>query len=195
MKLIALCGAAGAGKDTVADLLPARKIAFADALYEEVAENFSVEVEWLKERENKERAQKWLDWSSGGDYKFSNYIYVHRKNCMRLLSPRQALQLWGDYRRSEDPEYFVKRAYCDIRDCTYFDVIVADLRFENEAEMVRDMGGEIWQVKRAGIEAGTTGHISDTDGSEFNPDRIISNDGTLISLAQKVKAEWEESFR
>ena len=44
MKLIALCGAAGAGKDTVADALPARKLAFADALYREVAEAWGVDT-------------------------------------------------------------------------------------------------------------------------------------------------------
>ena len=55
MKLIALCGAAGAGKDTVADMLPARKLAFADALYREVAEAWGVEQHVLRCRETKEQ--------------------------------------------------------------------------------------------------------------------------------------------
>ena len=57
MKLIALCGAAGAGKDTVADMLPARKLAFADALYREVAQAWGVEQHVLRCRETKEKRQ------------------------------------------------------------------------------------------------------------------------------------------
>ena len=60
MKLIALCGAAGAGKDTVADMLPARKLAFADALYREVAQAWGVEQHVLRCRETKEKPQSRL---------------------------------------------------------------------------------------------------------------------------------------
>lgn len=194
MKLIALCGAAGAGKDTVADMLPARKLAFADALYAEVAAAFGVLVDWLKDRGNKERPQSVLrlcDTLDGGGFE----AYLEGRRVLRddrdasiPRSPRQILQWWGDYRRAQDPHYFVKatlRAMPPV--CLGSMLVITDCRFPNEAVMVRQLGGEIWQVVRPGVTAGATGHASDTDGSQFSPDRVILNDGTLEDLRAKLE--------
>jgi len=43
----------------------------------------------------------------------------------------------------------------------YSPVIIDDLRFENEAKMVRDMGGEVWEVERKGFIPENDGHISE----------------------------------
>lgn len=198
MKLIALCGAAGAGKDTVADMLPTRKLAFADALYAEVAAAFGVPVEWLKDRGNKESPQSVLrlcDTLDGGGFE----AYLEGRGVLRddrdasmSRSPRQILQWWGDYRRAQDPDYFVQKvhdAICvgnDETDGTN-EWVISDCRLPKEAEMVRQLDGEIWQVVRPGVTAGGTGHSSDTDGSQFSPDRVILNDGTLEDLRMKLE--------
>ena len=111
MKLIALCGAAGAGKDTVADMLPARKLAFADALYQEVAEAFNVTTEWLKRREHKESITPALATMNCEDECFEDFLAVANggRFCITdARSPRQILQWWGDYRRSGDSDYFTE---------------------------------------------------------------------------------------
>ena len=183
MKLIALCGAAGAGKDTVADMLPARKLAFADALYREVAEAWGVEQHVLRCRETKELEAPNLSVAHCKDAGF-------RTNCWRDFhnrprSPRQILQWWGDYRRAQDTDYFVKQTRPDG------DTVITDVRFPNEAALVRQLGGQLWQIRRPGYEAGGTGHASDTDGCEFRPDVVLENFGSLDDLRRTVLDAWE----
>lgn len=186
MKLIALCGAAGAGKDTVADMLPARKLAFADTLYREVAEAFGVTVEWLKDRDRKDVPQPELALNKCRDDGHRAYRWKGMDlNAPR--SPRRILQWWGDYRRAQDPDYFVKAVQ------PVGDTVITDVRFPNEAAMVRQLGGQIWQIKRPGYEAGGTGHASDTAGGEFGPDRVVVNSGSVEDLRAAVLAAWAGS--
>lgn len=188
MKLIALCGAAGAGKDTVADMLPARKLAFADTLYAEVAAAFEFMVADLKCRATKEVALRALRLTRCADDGFLEFNGAEDWEVPR--SPRQILQWWGDYRRAQDRKYFVDATTLAIVDCLD-DVVITDVRFPNEAAMVRQLGGQIWQIKRPGYEAGGTGHASDNDGSEFGPDCVLVNGGSLDYLRDQVFEAWE----
>lgn len=190
MKLVAFCGAAGAGKDTAADMLPASKFAFADSLYSEVAKAWGVMEIDLRERAAKELPSAMLSILACNDLGFC-VANVH-KNWEEQLSPRKILQWWGDYRRSQEPDYFVRRlkerigSHANAQKC----IAITDCRFPNEAAMVRELGGEIWQIVRPGVDAGGTGHISDTDGTEFKPDRIIHNMGDIDSLKSCVESAW-----
>ena len=188
MKLIALCGAAGAGKDTVADMLPARKLAFADALYREVAEAWGVEQHVLRCRETKETPLGPLALFRCADDSFvvESHLADHWGTAR---SPRQILQWWGDYRRAQDRKYFVDATTLAIVDCLD-DVVITDVRFPNEAAMIRQLGGQIWQIRRPGYEAGGTRHASDTAGDEFAPDRVIRNEGGREELRATVLAAW-----
>ena len=198
MKLIALCGAAGAGKDTVADMLPARKLAFADALYREVAEAWGVEQHVLRCRETKEQKTYKLQVGWCGDEKFKDFIRrtVWPFNLMGAhRSPRQILQWWGDYRRAQDPDYFVKRMRKELIDWGWATpnsgFVITDVRFPNETALVRQLGGQLWQIRRPGFEAGGTGHASDTDGGEFRPEVVLENFGSLDDLRRTVLDAWE----
>ena len=197
MKPIALCGAAGAGKDTVADMLPARKLAFADALYREVTEAWGVEQHVLRCRETKETPAPTLCVNACSDDDFVEFALDEHCHSTAIpwvnhpRSPRQILQWWGDYRRAQDPDYFVNAARFDLLDGPPGPAVITDVRFPNEAAMVRQLGGQIWQVKRPGYEAGGTGHASDTDGSEFGPDRVVVNSESLEDLRTTVLAAWE----
>lgn len=193
MKLVALCGAAGAGKDTVADMLTARKLAFADVLYQEVAEAWGVEQHVLRSRETKERPLECLALFRCADDSFvvDSHFFDH---WTKPRSPRQILQWWGDYRRAQDPDYFVKRTRQELINWDWATpgsaFVVTDVRFANEAKLIRALGGELWQIQRTGVQAGGTGHKSDTDGSEFKPERVIHNLGTLEDLRTAVDAAF-----
>lgn len=189
MKLIALCGAAGAGKDTVADMLPARKLAFADTLYAEVAEAWRLPESELRCRGTKELPTKALALLECQNDEF--VVDMHMTDgWTEPRSPRQILQWWGDYRRAQDPDYFVRIAEQHALN-GFGPCVITDVRFPNEAAMVRQLGGQIWQIRRPGYEAGGTGHASDTDGSEFEPDRVIYNLGLAEDMRHVVLAAWE----
>lgn len=192
MKLVALCGAAGAGKDTVADMLPSRKLAFADALYREVAEAWGVEQHVLRCRETKETPLDALALFRCADDSF--VVESHLADHWGIArSPRQILQWWGDYRRAQDPDYFVKCTREEVAHAMWGrdSIVITDVRFPNEAALVRQLGGQLWQIRRPGYEAGGTGHASDTDGSEFRPEAVLENFGGLDDLRRKVLDAWE----
>lgn len=194
MKLVALCGLHGAGKDTVADALPARKLAFADVLYREVAQAFDLMVSDLKCRGIKEVALRSLRLTRCADDCFLEFNGSEDWEAPR--SPRQILQWWGDYRRAQDPDYFVKRARQELVDWDWATpdgtYVLTDCRFPNEARMVRQLGGQIWQVVRPGHNPPCNGHASENDGSAFNPDVVITNNGTLDELRATALQEWNK---
>ena len=196
MKLIALTGLHGAGKDTVADALPARKLAFADALYREVCEAWGVEQHVLRCRETKETPNPQLSVANCSDHELHILMVEMQRPAdirgwsRQPRSPRQILQWWGDYRRAQDPDYFVTSLRFAILDGPPGDLVITDVRFPNEAALVRQLGGQLWQIRRPGYEAGGTGHASDTDGCEFRPDVVLENFGSLDDLRRTVLDAW-----
>lgn len=66
-------------------------------------------------------------------------------------------------------------------------VSFSDLRFENEAERVLDLGGEVWEVVRPGTES--DGHDSEQVLPRHLVTRTIVNDGSLADLEEKVAVE------
>lgn len=66
-------------------------------------------------------------------------------------------------------------------------VAFSDLRFENEAERVLALGGEVWEIVRPGTES--DGH----DSEQVLPRELVTvtivNDGTLDELEEKVAVE------
>lgn len=68
-------------------------------------------------------------------------------------------------------------------------VVVTDCRFPNELAAIKEWGGVTVRVDRPqgpGASGGVTGHSSETalDGAEW--DHVISNEGTLRDLHEKV---------
>lgn len=68
-----------------------------------------------------------------------------------------------------------------------FSVVVDDMRFLNEAELVRSLGGELWHVHRPEAVRSTT-HASEGALDDFPYfDRRLVNDGSLLDLYSRVK--------
>lgn len=66
------------------------------------------------------------------------------------------------------------------------DVVVDDLRFLNEAELIRRLGGEMWCVERPSALRTTT-HASEGGLDDFDFDHRLVNDGSLLELYTQVK--------
>lgn len=139
-RLIALTGRALAGKDTVAAHLCAAHgftvVRFSGPLKRLVADAFGWSVEDLDDQRFKETPDpRWL----GPDG--------------QARTPREILQHLGcEGFRAIDPDYWVKRARHSAERLLRRGqaVVIPDCRFPNEAQMVWDLRGDIWQVRRPG---------------------------------------------
>ena len=210
-KLIGMMGLKGSGKDTVAKKIiyaeggAWKKVAFADALKDAVAALFGwnrqlVEGDTPESREWREKVDS----------------YWERELGIKDFSPRKALQMIGtDVMRNHfNEDFWIKALKRKILDSTNH-IIVTDVRFPNEANMIKSMGGNIVQVIRgelpewweAAAKFNKEEHLpteenlgfTDKNGqlwsihpSEYSlagiiePDYVIHNDGTLTDLQKSV---------
>jgi hypothetical protein len=100
------------------------------------------------------------------------------------MTVREFLQKFGTAVRKEiDPDFWVKALFNVYNDAN---IIVADVRFPNEAEAVKERGGILIRINRPGAGAGN--HISETALDNYDGwDYVIENTGTLEDLYNKVK--------
>jgi len=170
-KLIGLYSSApGSGKSTVALMLQDHKtISFADPLKSLVSEVLS---------------------SLGHD----GIELVYNQKEVGLpdigVSPRHMMQTlgteWG--RACIHPGIWVMLAEAKAKKLLDDNkkVVFDDVRFPNEVEMIRRLGGEIWFVNRPGaIYDGE--HSSEGALTEIVPDAFINNSGTYHQLSNAVK--------
>lgn len=205
--IVGLAGPAGSGKDTVADLLRTHarfnKHAFADLLRHEVCDAFAIEPLLLTYRPTKEEPHAALALAKCKDHSFIGALLYcsaleaedgsHSEILARPRSPRQIMQWWGtEYRRQHNQGYWTGAVVASVNySCKNFLMhhAITDVRFENEAQAVRNMGGVIWQVKRPGSAVDRT-HASESDGSQFQPEAVINNSHDIRHLQSVVMAEW-----
>lgn len=209
--IIGLCGFAGAGKDTVADLLTThagfRKMAFADALRGEISAGFNVDLTQFGRSVSKQAPVAELALARG-PLEFAAMVLASMVNdgtfdprettfAAFLAEPRSyrdVLQWWGtEYRRAQDPDYWCKRLSSTLHAHwqngeRHF--VICDVRFANEVNTLRSYMGWLWQVSRPGVDAGGNEHVSATDGSQFEPHARIDNSGDIRHLQQQVLGEF-----
>ena len=203
--LIGLTGPAGCGKDTVADLLTTHagfyKMAFADSLRSEVCNAFYVTPVCLTQRETKEHPISCLALAKCTDQAFvDRMVVLHQAggnpiNPNAPRSPRQIMQWWGtDYRRSANPGYWVKKSADRIHQLLTQRIanriVITDLRFDNEADLVTRHGGLIWRVTRPGCEVAPGAHVSEVTGEAFAPGAVLHNEHDIKHLQQIVLGEF-----
>jgi hypothetical protein len=64
-------------------------------------------------------------------------------------------------------------------------IVVSDVRYENEAERVKGLGGVVWFIDRPSVFPGADLHASET--FDFDEDLVIRNDGTIEELYKAVE--------
>lgn len=178
--LIGLAGAAGAGKGSVASFLVAQgfgEIAFADPIYAAVSAMTGISVEKLKDRTLKERPIDGIG-----------------------RSPRELLQLFGTEfgRNLISKSIWIDLAMQKVEGYSSagVSVVVTDVRFDNEAQAIKDRGGLVWQVVRDAPSCLTDGaarHASEGGISLAYIDQILFNNGTLTDLRGEVDAAMSEA--
>jgi hypothetical protein len=163
--IIGISGKKMSGKDALCAAIMKQascrsiRIAFADSLKEEVAHACGVSLEFIAQHKNEFRP---------------------------------ILQWWGtDFRREfHSKDYWVCKAFTKVLKA-YDDqiplVIIPDVRFESEAKMIKDIGGNVYRISRPT-------QIIDEHKSETELDSykgfadIILNTGTLQDLDKEATA-------
>jgi hypothetical protein len=169
-RIIGLAGPAGCGKNLVASMVPdAVVVHIADPIYAALSAILGIQDTVLRQRATKERPIDWLG-----------------------KSPRQLLQTlgtdWGRTLVAEDIWLRIaRRRIEELAASGVSTVVIADVRFDNEARMVQEMGGEVWGVDR-GPTAGVSPHVSESGLSPGMVDRVIDNTGTPDQTRANVAA-------
>jgi hypothetical protein len=107
---------------------------------------------------------------------------------------RHLLQAWGTWRREHDgPEYWVKQLDNKLKSPwarTNVDIaVITDVRYPNEAELVKARGGIMVRVNRpnlTSLDLNADMHMSETALDSWNFDYVIQNNGTLDEFQSKV---------
>ena len=120
--------------------------------------------------------------------KFENISFKNsRIDWLNNMTVRELLQKFGTAIRNEVcDDFWVK--VC-LKNCIE-DCIISDVRFESEAEGIRDINGIIIRINRDGAGAGN--HISEIALDNYSFDYIIDNNGTEEDLLFKVKEFCKE---
>lgn len=190
---VGIAGLPGSGKDTMADQLVANhgflKVAFADPVYEEVSKAFNVSEERLRQREGKELPQPFLDLDFCNDRTFAALVPLHAVLEDNCLSPRMALRLWAtEYRRAADDRYWLKQLDLWVRGSYHDLIVIPDVRFENEAELVRSYSEpRLVHLQRTGVAIDSHRHASDMPVLVHDNDTYLSNDGDLPAFQHKIE--------
>jgi len=106
---------------------------------------------------------------------------------------RTLLQWWGaEYRRAQDPDYWVKQLAKRIEEENPEYALITDMRFPNEMQFVKQHG-ETVRVDRAGLPPST--HTSETvlaDTSDEDWSIILENNGTLEEFKEGAVVVFDE---
>ena len=119
------------------------------------------------------------------------YAYVDKEAIIPKIgvSARHMMQTlgteWG--RACIHPDFWVMIARAETQRIMADDrsVVIDDVRFPNEAAMIRDLGGELWRIDRPGVSYDGS-HESEGGLEDITPDRVLINDGTITQLLEKI---------
>lgn len=141
--VIGLCGLSGHGKDTVADFLVEqgfKRVSFAGLLKDIVGVLFSWDRDMLEGRTPESR-----------EFREQVDPYWSAKLGMPGLTSRKVLQLWGTevVRQGWHADMWMLALERQIQTSRHDKFVITDCRFENEMQMVKRLGGQIWHVQRS----------------------------------------------
>lgn len=193
--IIGLSGIAGSGKDSAANIIIKNhenwvKISFAKAMKDAVAAMYGLPRELLEGDTDKSR-----EWREQPVEFWSNKLGIEN------LTPRQILQFFGTglVRTHVDPSFWVYRTELEIEKLTSEgkNILITDVRFPNEADMIKEHGGQIWHVFCGEVPEWFTNykeeriipenvHESEYRWAETSPDVVIHPERKGLDLLEKL---------
>lgn len=213
--ILGISGVAGAGKDTVADMLVKKgwvKVSLADPLKRICKDVFAFSDEqlWGPSECRNIPDERYPRWSTYG--KLLPHTVIHKS-----LTPRRALQLCGtEFGRACYPNVWINYALRMAKEILdggyvytpqsglvseyghpnapklpYIGVVIPDVRFRNEMDAILAAGGKLVRIVRsvAGLSGDAGQHVSETEQAKVPDeffDQILRNDFSLDALQSQV---------
>ncbi len=163
MKLIGITGKAGAGKDTAANMISHTVFSLATPIKTAAAVIFGLPIKNFYDQSLKEVVDE--HWN---------------------MSPRSMIQLLGTEacRGAFGDDIWLRSMEKIMTLSTGIDkFVIADIRFENEADWLRGQGGQIVHIVRPNQQLiKTDSHTSEAGVEVKEQDIVIMNKGTLNDL-------------
>ena len=195
--IIAFCGGQEFGKDTAAKFLIQnygfRKLSFAGILKDVVSVVFSWDRQMLEGETPESRA-----WREKEDPYWS-------KKLDKRITPRLVIQEIGtDVFRNHFNKniwiYAMEKRLLDLEGCN---VVITDLRFQNEYDITKKLGGKVVRIERDlenfisrnGLQDYIEGKVESIKGLheseylwlKFAPDFVVNNNGTVSDLNSQIE--------
>lgn len=171
--IIGLSGYARSGKDTVAGMLMGihgyERVAFADKIRELL---YTMDP-LIMHGDIPFRLQDIIE-SKGWEDAKTEYPEIRR-----LL---QDLGVGG--RELIDDYLWVNAALKQFDDTDK--VVVTDVRFKNEASMIKLLGGHVWRINRINVGPAND-HISEIDLDDWEFDGVITNNSDMPNLIKQIR--------
>lgn len=173
MKIIGFTGKKQSGKTTASDYIVKNyndfvKIGFKDPLVSELKNNFPMLLRYFSDNYNIEVDE----------------LFLEKPNGIRIL-----MQEYGsDVRRKDDYYYWVKK-FTKVAKRMLDDsvsIVVDDVRFLNEAEAIKNLGGIIIRIND-GSEKEKDSHISEVEMNRIIADEEVDNYGSIDDFYNSIR--------
>jgi hypothetical protein len=172
--IIGISGWARAGKDTIADYLVKshgfKKMSFADPMRESLLRLDPL----VRTLEGNVVHLSQLVHTSG--WELTKAITDDLRPLMQRLGTEVGREMFGT-------DFWVDLALSKIKKNEK--IVIADCRFQNEANAIRKVSGQVWRVERPGYLAAND-HISEHDLDNYTFDTIFPNNSEINNLESLV---------
>lgn len=172
--IIGLSGYARSGKDTVASILKDdgfERIAFADGIREALYALNPI-IRGLESGEW-DHLQTYVDFLGWEKVK----LWPDVRLLLQTFGTEVGRQMFGE-------DVWIKYALKKVE--FRYDYVVTDVRYPNEADAIRELGGQVWRINRPGFEPANS-HVSEVAMDNYRFDYVLDNSGSIEDLAHLVK--------
>ncbi len=177
-EIFGITGEKGHGKDTLAKLVVAcnasfRVTHFAKRLKEIAGEIWGLTQDQMHNEKVKELPLEKPVFMDDMVWKISEATGLDIKpRGLTASTPREVMQFLGtEYVRYVQDNYWIEQLRKDVG--SGGNVLVADTRFPNEGNAIREMGGKVIRVVRIGASSGKDAHASEVQQSLIIPDITV----------------------
>ena len=183
MKVLALIGPSGSGKDTLATYLstltPTVRLSFADYPKKLCSELLDLPLDSFYEKKNEVSKFKWKD------LVYLETSIPEKYEPDRYLLNREIIQKWGQFFKKMNPDVWVEeirdqiQMYVDIEPvCKVSDliIVITDCRFLNEKQMLDQFGCRYIELTRCpDPDAAWRKHESEQEWKQFGCNSLLFN--------------------